>query len=224
MLPGSPPRTPPSGYGWGSPGCPAAPILRISSTTRPSTTGRATPMRAPTAAIGPTTIAASDCSAGPRRNWRPDLLHVHDWHAGLAPAYLAAHPPPEARVPTLFTVHNLAYRGLFAAMLFPELALPPGFFAIDGVELFGLVSFLKAGLFYADRLTTVSPTYAREIQTPAFGWGLDGLLRSRAGLLTGILNGVDRRIWDPQRDDLLPRTYSAEDAPAGKRAAKAALH
>jgi len=167
--------------------------------------------------------AAAELARGADPNWRPDLLHVHDWHAGLAPAYLAAHPPPEARVPTLFTVHNLAYRGLFAAMLFPELALPPGFFAIDGVEFFGMVSFLKAGLFYADWLTTVSPTYAREIQTPAFGWGLDGLLRSRAGLLTGILNGVDRRIWDPQRDDLLPRSYGAQDARAGKRAAKAAL-
>jgi starch synthase len=166
---------------------------------------------------------AAELARGADPNWRPDVLHAHDWHAGLAPAYLAARTPREGPVPTLFTVHNLAYRGLFPAALFPELALPSGFFAIDGVEFFGMVSFLKAGLFYADRLSTVSPTYAREIQTPAFGWGLDGLLRSRAGLLTGILNGVDRSIWDPGLDMILPRPYSVADAVAGKRAAKTAL-
>src|SRR5207244_9635446 len=85
------------------------------------------------------------------------------------------------------------------------------------------ISFIKAGLFYSDRLTTVSPSYAREIQTPAFGCGLDGLLRSRAGILTGILNGVDPHIWDPRHDAILPRHYGAEDAAAGKPAAKAAL-
>jgi starch synthase len=167
--------------------------------------------------------AAAELARGAAADWRPDILHAHDWHAGLAPAYLAARPPTEGRVATLFTVHNLAYQGLFPAALFPELALPPGFFAIDGVEFFGMVSFLKGGLFYADRLTTVSPTYAREIQTPAFGAGLDGLLRSRAGLLTGILNGVDRRIWDPRHDTMLPRSYGAKGAAAGKQAAKTAL-
>src|SRR5215831_19666860 len=167
--------------------------------------------------------AAAELARGADPNWRPDLLHAHDWHAGLTPAYLAARPPPEGRVPTLFTVHNLAYRGLFPAMLFPELALPAGFFAIDGVEFFGMVSFLKAGLFYADRLTTVSPTYAREIQTPAFGWGLDGLLRTRAPDLTGILNGVDLKIWSPEKDRLLPQPYGVQEAAAGKTAAKAAL-
>jgi len=166
---------------------------------------------------------AEELARGADPGWRPDILHGHDWHTGLAPAYLSARPPAAGRVPTVFTVHNLAYRGPFPGTVFPELALPPAFFSIDGVEFFGMVSFIKAGLFYSDRLTTVSPTYAREIQTPAFGWGLDGLLRTRAALLTGILNGVDPRFWDPGHDTNLPQTYGTEDAAAGKRAAKAAL-
>jgi len=167
--------------------------------------------------------AAAELARGADPSWRPDILHAHDWHAGLAPAYLAARPPAEGRIPTVFTVHNLAYRGPFPAGVFPELALPPEFFSIDGVEFYGMVSFIKAGLFYADRLTTVSPTYAREIQTPAFGWGLDGLLRMRANVLTGILNGVDPRFWDPRHDMNLPRPYGSEDAALGKQAAKIAL-
>jgi starch synthase len=166
---------------------------------------------------------AAALARGADRGWRPDILNCHDWHAGLAPAYLAATPPPHGRVPTIFTIHNLAYRGEFAAAQFIELGLPPEYFAVDGVEFFGAVSFLKAGLFFADRLTTVSPTYAREIQTPAFGQGLDGLLRSRAGVLSGILNGVDPSIWDPQRDANLPHGYGPDDAAQGKRAAKRAL-
>src|SRR5216683_3149769 len=166
---------------------------------------------------------AAEIARGADQNWTPDILHAHDWHAGLAPAYLAALPSAAGRTPTVFTIHNLAYQGLFSAALFPELALPPGFFSIDGVEFHGLISFMKAGLFYSDRLTTVSPTYAREIQISAFGGGFEGLLRSRSDALTGILNGVDLRVWDPGHDAHLPRVYGAEDAPAGKRAAKAAL-
>ncbi len=120
-------------------------------------------------------------------------------------------------------IHNLAYRGLFSGAVFPELGLPAQFFAVEGAEFYGQVSFLKAGLFYSDRLITVSPTYAREIQTPAFGWGLDGLLRVRASELTGILNGVDPQIWDPRHDPNLPYPFGVDDAPVGKRAAKAAL-
>ena len=101
--------------------------------------------------------------------------------------------------------------------------MPFEFFAVDGVEFYGEVSFLKSGLFYSDRLTTVSPTYAREIQTPDYGWGLEGLLRRRAPMLTGILNGVDPQIWDPRQNSYLPLTYGVDDAPAGKGAAKAAL-
>ena len=166
---------------------------------------------------------AAELARGADPGWRPDILHGHDWHTGLAPAYLAARPPAAGHVPTVFTVHNLAYRGPFPGTIFPEVALPPEFFSIDGVEFFGTVSFIKAGLFYSDRLTTVSPTYAREIQTPAFGWGLDGLLRARNNVLTGILNGVDPRFWDPRHDKNLPQTYCTEDAAAGKRAAKAVL-
>ena len=166
---------------------------------------------------------AAELARGADPGWRADILHGHDWHTGLAPAYLAARPPAEGHVPTVYTVHNIAYRGPFPAALFPQLALPPEFFSIDGVEFFGMVSFIKAGLFYSDRLTTVSPTYAREIQTPAFGWGLDGLLRARADVLTGILNGVDTRVWDPRHDAMLPRRYGGANAAAGKRAAKAAL-
>jgi len=166
---------------------------------------------------------AAELARGADPNWRPDLLHGHDWHVGLAPAYLAASVPEEGRVPTVFTVHNLAYRGLFPAEVFQELALPPGFFSVNGVEFYGMVSFIKAGLYYADRLTTVSPTYAREIQTPGFGWGLDGLLRTRSDVLTGILNGVDTSIWDPRHDAALPQPYGIEGAISGKEAAKAAL-
>jgi starch synthase len=166
---------------------------------------------------------AAALARGADGDWRPDILHCHDWHAGLAPAYLAAAPTAEGRVPSVFTIHNIAYRGLFPPEIFSELALPAEFFSINGVEFYGQVSFIKAGLFYADHLTTVSPTYAREIQTPAFGWGLDGLLRARARALTGILNGVDGTVWDPCHDPNLPQGYGIEDAAAGKQAAKRVL-
>src|SRR6202047_4042778 len=166
---------------------------------------------------------AAELARGADPGWSPDILHLHDWHGGLAPAYLAARPPAGDYVPTVFTIHNLAYQGLFPAALFPELALPPGVFSIDGVEFDGVVSFIKAGLFYADRLTTVSPTYAREIQTPWFGCGLDGLLRTRSDALSGIRNGVAPRVWDPRHDLILPRSYGVEDAASGKPIGKAAL-
>src|SRR5205807_928167 len=164
--------------------------------------------------------ATAALAEGADPEWRPDILHAHDWHAGLAPAYLRAAGMP---LPSVFTIHNLAYQGSFPAALFPDLTLPASFFAIDGVEFYGGFSLLKAGIFYADRLTTVSPTYAAEIQTSAFGNGLDGLLRSRADRLTGILNGVDPQTWSPEHDALLPRPYCIDDAIAGKAAAKAAL-
>ena len=163
---------------------------------------------------------AAALAQGGDPTWRPDLVHCHDWHAGLAPAYLRA---AGAAMRSIFTVHNLAYQGFFPAASFADLALPLEFFAIDGVEFYGGVSFLKAGLFYADRLTTVSPTYAHEIQTPAFGMNFDGLLRARAGALTGILNGVEPKVWAPESDTVLPQTYGIDDAANGKAAAKAAL-
>jgi starch synthase len=163
---------------------------------------------------------AAALAQGADPEWQPQILHGHDWHAGLAPAYLRA---AGAAVHSIFTVHNLAYRGQYSAGLYADLALPAGFFSIEGVEFYGDFSFIKAGLYYADRLTTVSPTYAREIQTPQFGMGLDGLLRSRADVLSGILNGVDPVVWAPETDRLLPQVYGLDEVVAGKQVAKAAL-
>src|ERR1700754_1017964 len=156
--------------------------------------------------------------------WAPQIIHAHDWHAGLAPAYLKAaereHGRPLAR--SVFTVHNLAYQGVFPAQQFGMLGLPPDFFHMNGIEFYGQMSFLKAGLFFSDRLTTVSPTYAREIQTIAQGGGLDGLLRQRTHDLSGILNGVDYTVWKPSTDALLPARYT-DTRLAGKRACKTSL-
>lgn len=163
---------------------------------------------------------AAALGAGADPAWHPDVVHSHDWHAGLAPAYLTARAAPAASV---FTVHNLAYSGSFPSGTFPELSLPDHFFRIDGVEFYGRVSLLKAGIAYADRVTTVSPTYAREIQTKPFGHGFDGLLRYRNEALSGILNGIDAEIWNPAIDPVLPRPYGIDDAEAGKLAAKAAI-
>jgi starch synthase len=153
-------------------------------------------------------------------DWRPDIVHGHDWHAGLAPAYITARGGE--RPACVFTVHNLGYQGEFAAETFRELALPPSFFSIYGVEFYGKVNFMKAGLHYADRITTVSPTYAQEIQTSEFGFGMDGLLRSRAGVLSGVLNGVDRAVWSPANDAAIAVRYD-EKSPQGKTRCKAAL-
>ena len=140
--------------------------------------------------------------------WRPDVIHCHDWHAGLAPAYVRAFAQAHQDTPaTIFTIHNLAYQGLFEAGEFPQLGLPASWFDVDGLEFFGQVSFMKAAIRYADRITTVSPTYACEITTEAQGFGLDGLLRERTNALSGILNGVDDQIWNPMTDALLPARY-----------------
>lgn len=152
--------------------------------------------------------------------WRPDVVHGHDWHTGLAPAYLAARGGD--RPASVFTVHNLAFQGQFDAAVFGELGLPREFFSMHGVEFHGALNFMKAGLHYADRVTTVSPTYAKEIRTEEFGFGMDGLLRSRGGVLEGILNGVDRALWNPAEDAQLAANFDAEDM-SGKEACKRAL-
>ncbi|WP_074012530.1 glycogen synthase GlgA [Candidatus Sodalis sp. SoCistrobi] len=141
--------------------------------------------------------------------WRPDIVHAHDWHAGLTCAYLAAKGRPAKSV---FTVHNLAYQGLFSARHLPELALPDDFFQTYGFEFYGQISYMKAGLFYADHVTTVSPTYAREITQPAYGYGMEGLLTSlqTQGRLSGILNGVDDAIWNPTHDAMLATRYNRD--------------
>ena len=120
-------------------------------------------------------------------------MHSHDWHAALAPAYLRAaeQATGKRQAASVLTIHNLAYQGLFPAYLFGELDLPPAFFDVNGAEFYGQLSFLKAGIYFADKITTVSPTYAHEIQGEEQGCGLNGLLRQRARDLYGILNGVD---------------------------------
>lgn len=140
-------------------------------------------------------------------DWKPDILHCNDWQCGLGPAYLAH--LGGAKAVAVSTVHNLAYQGNFPATALGELALPPSAFAIDGLEYHGSVSFLKSALFYSAKLTTVSPTYAKEMQSPRLGFGLDGLLRRRAADLVGILNGIDADAWNPARDPHLVRTYDA---------------
>jgi starch synthase len=168
-------------------------------------------------------LAAARLAEGVDAAWRPQIVHAHDWHAGLACAHIAASRSrrrTDAR--TVFTVHNLAYQGLFPADQFCDLGLPPSHYAVEGVEFYGKVSFMKAGLHFADAITTVSPTYAKEIQTPEQGCGLDGLLRHRAEVLHGILNGVDYGVWSPAHDRSIAQAYSV-DRPEGKAACKAAL-
>jgi len=158
-----------------------------------------------------------------RRGEAPSVVHAHDWQAGLAPVYLktlyASHPILGG-TPSVLTIHNLAYQGLFAADWLPRVDLSRDVFSMEGLEFWGRISFLKGGINYADLITTVSQQYAKEIQTPEFGFGFDGILRRRAADLVGILNGIDTSQWDPARDPFLPAPYSADDL-SGKRAAKA---
>jgi starch synthase len=139
-------------------------------------------------------------------DWRPDIVHCNDWQTGLAPAYLRLQGS-EAK--SVFTVHNLAFQGLFPAYNLGFLGLPPSSFHVEGVEYYNQVSFLKAGLIYTDRITTVSPTYASEIQEEPLGFGLQGVLKKRSNVLTGILNGIDTEEWDPSHDRFLTHPYSA---------------
>jgi len=164
--------------------------------------------------------AATVGDVGALLDWRPDVLHAHDWHAGLVAAYL--HFRAGRRPATIMTIHNLAFQGNFPAAMLEQVGLPPECFSIDGVEFHSQLSFLKAGIRYSDRVTTVSPTYAREILTPALGCGFDGILRQRGAEFRGILNGIDYRAWDPATDPLIARTYDAGHL-ARKAANKQAL-
>lgn len=152
--------------------------------------------------------------------YAPAIIHCHDWQAGLVPAYLTY--GEGLRTPTVMTVHNLAFQGAFPATLLGPLGLPEAAFTVDGVEYHGQIGFLKAGLRLADRITTVSPTYADEICSEEFGMGLEGLLRGRADRLQGILNGIDTEVWNPATDPLIAARYGAAD-PAPRAANKAAL-
>jgi starch synthase len=160
-----------------------------------------------------------------RHEDRPAVVHAHDWQAALVLVYLQtphARHPMLADIPTVFTIHNLAYQGLAAPDWLPRLGLGWDQFTIDGMEYWGRISLLKGGINAARLITTVSPRYASEIQTPEFGFGFDAVLRDRAADLVGILNGIDTDRWDPERDAFLPAPYSAADL-SGKAEAKRTL-
>lgn len=159
-------------------------------------------------------IAAGACG------WFPDVVHANDWHFGLLP--MLSERAGGKSAASVFTVHNLAFQGLFPRATHATLSLPDAAFTPGGVEFHDQLSFLKAGIRYADEITTVSPSYAREILTPESGCGLDGLLRARAHVLSGILNGIDESLWNPATDSVLPARYSVGNL-AGKRVCKAEL-
>jgi starch synthase len=166
------------------------------------------------ASIGQGILAAT------RAPFVPDILHAHDWQAGLAPAYL--HYDGGARPGTVMTVHNLAFQGQFDSSLLPLLGLPAEALSIHGIEYYGAIGYLKAGLRFADRITTVSPTYATEICSTEFGMGMEGLLRARGTALSGILNGIDTDVWDPAHDPAIAAPFDAGRMEA-RGANKAAL-
>lgn len=171
--------------------------------------------------------AAADIAGGVmNKRGKPecfDLVHAHDWQASLTAAYLRQ-APMGSQIPSVVTIHNIAFQGWFGAEIFPRLGLPATAWTIDGVEYHGGVGMLKAGLAYADAVTTVSPTYAREIRSAAFGMGLEGLIMARGNAVHGILNGIDTDVWNPAVDPALASRYThrtLEKRPANKRALEA---
>ncbi len=163
---------------------------------------------------------AADIGLGAVPGWVPAAVHCHDWQTGLAPAYLAL--AGGARPRSVMTIHNLSFTGQVPMALWRELGLPPESLGVEGVEFYQAIGFMKAGLYYADAITAVSPTYAAEIRTPALGCGFDGLLRSRHAVLHGILNGIDEAVWDPWTDAHLPARFRKGHL-RGKAKCKAAL-
>jgi starch synthase len=154
-----------------------------------------------------------------------DVVHCHDWQAALLPVLLRESERRHGvtlALKTIFTIHNIAYQGVFPARTFARTNLPDELYHIDGLEYYSQINLMKAGILFADRVTTVSPRYAREIQTPEFGCGLDGVVQTRADDIVGLLNGVDNAVWNPAVDPLLPARYSARDL-AGKKANRAEL-
>jgi starch synthase len=151
--------------------------------------------------------------------WVADVVHCNDWQTGLAPAYLRH--LPDARASTVFTIHNAGYQGNFPREVFPRLGLPAPLFGMQGIEFFGRVSFFKAGILFADRVSAVSPTYARELETATHGHGMEGVIAANRHKLVGVLNGIDAEVWNPATDPYLPRPYRperVEDKSASKRA------
>ncbi len=152
-----------------------------------------------------------------------DVIHLHDWPTALVPAYLGERRAGERAPKTVLTIHNVAHQGVFPREVFPELGLPDRMFGIDGIEFHGKVNFLKQGILSADAVTTVSVTYAREIQTAEGGHGLEGVLRARGDKLSGIVNGVDYSVWNPATDPSLPARYDAQDIEPRQRCRGALL-
>lgn len=149
-------------------------------------------------------LAAAEIAAGALPGWQPDLVHTHDWQSALTSVYMRE---MQLTVPTVITIHNIAFQGQFGASLLPHLGLRADLYSMDCLEYFGDISFLKGGLQTADAITTVSPTYAREVLTPRFGMGMDGVLNERVAVLRGIVNGIDLDVWDPASDPHLPMNY-----------------
>lgn len=158
-------------------------------------------------------ILGSDASP---LKWQPHIVHCNDWQSGLTPAYLHFHPGhhPERKTASVMTIHNLAFQGNFPSENVAHLGLPASSFDMHGVEFHGQLSFLKAGLYYADHITTVSPNYAREIQSEPLGFGLQGLLSARREQITGIINGIDENVWNPAADPYIASHYTRTDLPA----------
>ncbi|MDB5589097.1 MAG: glgA [Devosia sp.] len=163
---------------------------------------------------------AAELAWGLVDGYRPQVIHCHDWQAGLVPAYIKYGTP--SGIKTIMTVHNMAFKGFFGREIFGQLRLPPQAFDVGGVEYYGGISYLKSGMECADYVTTVSPNYADEIRTPEFGMGLEGLLNGRADTVIGILNGIDTAAWDPMTDAALPQKYSGNTVHL-RRANKALL-
>jgi starch synthase len=160
-----------------------------------------------------------------RSEMAPDIIHCHDWQSALVPVYLRNLYPEDpffAHTSVVFTIHNLGYQGLFPPHVLPQISLHAGLFTIDGLEFYGKVNLLKGGILFSDFITTVSRKYAAEIQTPEFGYGLEGVLLTRGDRLQGILNGVDYESWDPATDKLIPASFTPEDL-SGKLICKKAL-
>jgi starch synthase len=157
--------------------------------------------------------------------WPADVIHCHDWQTALVPVFLRtsySDDPVVKDIPVVFTIHNMGYHGLFGRDALDRAGIPAFTYSPAGIEFFGKVNFLKAGLVYSDYMTTVSRRYAQEIQTPEYGYGLEGVVRSRADRLVGILNGVDYSAWNPEKDKLIPMKYSAKDM-SGKHVCKQLL-
>lgn len=163
-------------------------------------------------------VAADVADAGVS-GWKPDIVHIHDWQAGLVPLYLKERG---CDVPCVVSIHNVAFQGLFDAGLLEKLNIPQEYFTPEGVEYYGRISFLKAALVYSDKISTVSPTYARELMTPEFGMGMEGVLQARQADVSGILNGIDLDVWDPGTDPDLPAHYTSK-ALKKKSAVRSAL-